>query len=109
MTTVTVVRRVPPPIIGVCGTVRDRAFEAFEATLDWLESTGILVDRYDPETDRSEIARLPAASQVLTTEGDRCLPLILVDGAIACSTRAPTRSQMARIVGRTRCGSGHPS
>jgi len=30
MTTLTVFRHPPPPIIGVCGVVFDRAFEAFE-------------------------------------------------------------------------------
>jgi hypothetical protein len=42
MTTVTVFRHPPPPVIGVCGVVLDRASETFEQSLDWLEATGIL-------------------------------------------------------------------
>jgi len=44
MTTVTVFRHPPPPVIGVCGVVFDRAFEAFDQNLDWLEAIGILVE-----------------------------------------------------------------
>jgi hypothetical protein len=37
---ITVIRRIPAPIIGTCGVLHDRAFESFEETLDWLEVTG---------------------------------------------------------------------
>ena len=46
----TVFRHVPPPIVGTIGTLYDRAFETFEANLDWLETTGVLVERFDPAT-----------------------------------------------------------
>ena len=40
MVFVTVFRHVPRPTAGMIGTLYDRAFEAFEANLDWLETTG---------------------------------------------------------------------
>ncbi len=102
MTTVTVFRRVPPPVIGVCGVVPDRASEALEESLDWLETTGVIVERFDPTSQPSEAGRFPGVDQALMREGDRVLPLILVDGVIASSGRRPTRSQLAQVVGRTR-------
>jgi len=102
MTTVTVFRRVPSPIIGVCGAVLDRAFEAFEESLDWLETTGILVERVDPDVQPDEVSRFSAATERLAGEGSRCLPLVLVDDVIASSAVHPTRSQLARLVGRSR-------
>jgi len=47
MTFVTVVRHVPRPIIGMIGTLHDPEFERFEANLDWLETTGVLVEQFD--------------------------------------------------------------
>lgn len=102
MTTVTVFRPLPPPIIGICGVLLDRASEAFEETLDWLEATGVLVERFDPERQPDEAARFSAVGRALASEGSGCLPLVLVDGAIVSSGVRPTRSQLARIVGRSR-------
>jgi hypothetical protein len=102
MTTVTVFRRVPPPIIGVCGAVLDRAFEFLEESLDWLETTGVLVDRFDPDAQPGEAARFQCVTDALAREGPRCLPLILVDGDIVSSGVHPTRTQLARVVGQNR-------
>jgi len=54
MTNVTVFLHPPPPVIGVCGVVSDRAFEAFEQNLDWLEAIGVLVERIDPQEQPEE-------------------------------------------------------
>ena len=102
MTTVTVFRHSPPPEIGVCGVVFDRAFEAFDQNLDWLEAIGILVERIDPQEQPEEAARFEAVRDSLARDGDRCLPLILVDGSIVSSGIRPTRSHLARLVGRSR-------
>ena len=101
MTTLTVFRHPPPPIIGVCGVVFDRAFEAFEQNLDWLETTGVLVERLDPQEQPEEAARFAAVRDLLAG-GHGCLPLILVDGVLVSSGLRPTRSQLARLVGRHR-------
>ncbi len=98
MTTVTVFRRVPPPIIGVCGVVPDRGFEAFEATLDWLETTGVLVERFDPEGAPAEAAVFDAALRASPREDVR-LPLVLVDGVVVSAGRSLTRAELARLVG----------
>jgi len=102
MTTVTVFRHPPPPVIGVCGVVLDRAFEAFEQNLDWLEAIGVLVERVDPQEEPEEAERFEAARDSLAREGQSCLPLILVDGVLVSARVHPTRSQLARLVGRNR-------
>ncbi len=102
MTTVTVFRHPPPPVIGVCGVVFDRAFEASEQNLDWLEAVGIVVERIDPQEHPEEAARFEAVRNLLASQGHRCLPLILVDGVLVSSGARPTRSQLARLVGRNR-------
>jgi hypothetical protein len=102
MTIVTVARRVPEPIIGMCGVRHDRAFETLEANLDWLETTGMPVERFDPETAPSEVATRPVVQQLLSANGERCLPLILVDDAVVSRGTYPSRAQLARAVGRGR-------
>jgi len=98
MTTVTVFRHVPPPIIGSCGIYHDRAFEVLEEELDWLEACGTVVERFDPATETAEVERREAVRQMLAAEGDRCLPLILGDGAIVSHGTYPSRTQLAHLV-----------
>jgi hypothetical protein len=102
MTTVTVFRHAPPPLIGVLGVLPDPVSEAFEQNLDWLEASGVLVERFDPYRQPGEAALFQAVTESLAKEGDRCLPLILVDGVVVSSGVDPTRSQLARVVGQHR-------
>jgi hypothetical protein len=104
MTFVTVFRHVPRPIIGMIGVLYDRAFEAFEANLDWLETAGVLVERFDPTTAPNEVTRRPVVQQLLSAQGDSCLPLILVDDAVVSQGGYPSRTQLARAVGSVRRG-----
>ena len=45
MTFVTLFRRVPEARTGMIGVAYDHKFEAFEANLGWLGTTGVLVDQ----------------------------------------------------------------
>jgi len=102
MTIVTVFREEPAPIIGVIGTLREAGFEAFERTLDWLETTGILVERFDPEKEPHEVAHFESVVGRLARDGRRCLPLVLVDGDMVSSGVRPGRARLARLVGQGR-------
>ena len=102
MTFVTVFRRVPKPITGMIGTLYDAEFERFEANLDWLETTGILVEQFDPSTAHTEVATRPAVQQILAADGDRCLPLILVNETVVSRGAYLSRAQLARAVGKQR-------
>jgi Arsenical resistance operon protein ArsD len=101
MALVTVFRHVPPPIIGTVGVIHDREFQAFEERLDWLETHGLPVERFDPATEPGEAAAHEPARQLLSIEGDRCLPLVLVNDAVLLSGGYPSRAQLARAVGRS--------
>lgn len=100
MTFVTVFRRVPKPITGMIGVLYDREFERFEASLDWLETTGVLVEQFDPSKAQKEVAKRPAVRQILSAEGDRCLPLILVNESLVSRGTYLSRAQLARAVGQ---------
>jgi hypothetical protein len=102
MTTVTVVRHAPPPLVGVLGVFPDRVAEALEQNLDWLEASGLVVERVDPYRQPEEAARFQGVAEALAREGSRSLPLILVEGVIVSSGVHPTRTQLARVVGQHR-------
>ncbi len=99
---VTVFRHVKRPIVGMTIVAGDPAFEALEANLDWLETTGTLVERCDPRTAPAEVEMRPAVQQLLSMKGSKALPLILVDGVVISEGVYPTRTQLARAVGRGR-------
>jgi hypothetical protein len=103
MGTVTVFRHIPPPIIGTVGVIHDRGFEAFEERLDWLEAGGLPVERFDPASEPGEVDAREPVRTLFAMEGDRCLPLILVDDAVVLSGRYPSRAELTRAVGRSRC------
>ena len=100
MTFVTVFRHVPKLITGMIGTLYDPEFERFEANLDWLETTGVLVEQFDPSTAQQEVAKRPAVQQIVSTDGDRCLPLILVNESVVSRGTYLSRAQLARAVGQ---------
>jgi hypothetical protein len=102
MDTITVIRHVPPPIIGMCGVSLDRATATLENDLDWLEALGVLVERLDPDVDSAEISRHGAVESLQRTQGRDCLPLVLVDEAVVSRGQYPTRTMLAHLAGLAR-------
>jgi arsenical resistance operon trans-acting repressor ArsD len=99
---VTVLRRQPKAIIGMCGIRPDREYERLEEALDWLETTGVLVERFDANTAPAELTNRPVVEALLTRDGARSLPIILFDDDFVSRGVVPTRSQLARLVGSHR-------
>jgi Arsenical resistance operon protein ArsD len=100
MTFVTVFRRIPRPITGMIGILQDPDFERFEVNLDGLETTAVLVEQFDPATAQEQVTKRPAVQQIVSAEGDRCLPLILVNESVVSRGRYLSRAQLARAVGQ---------
>ena len=98
---VTVFRTVPPLIVGTCGVVPNRDFDAFEERLDELEATGVVVERVDP-SDHNAIRGDPAVERIVLARGAQCFPLVLVDGEVVATGRYPTRAEWAHAVGAHR-------
>lgn len=90
---VAIIRRLPPPHIGVCGPVHDRTFEAFEADLDALELSGVVVDRRTPNDPRD----------------DERLPVITINGAVRWQGRYPTHEEWVHAIGEARRADLAPS
>jgi hypothetical protein len=82
------------------GILQDPDFEGFEANLDWLETTGVLVEQFDPSRAEGEVAKRPVVRQILSDEGEQALPVILVNEAVVSRGRYLSRAQLARAVGQ---------
>lgn len=86
---------------GICGPQVDPVLPRFAADLDWLKSKG-------HEVERSNLAQQPAAfaennvvREVLDREGVDCLPMIVVNGAIASKAVYPSRNELEALANGT--------
>ena len=84
---------------GVCGPSVDPQLVQFAADLDWLRSSGVEIVRYNLSQQPAAFVGTPAVKAALARSGNACLPLTLVDGAVKCEGRYPTRDMLAAFVG----------
>ncbi len=90
-----------PPLCcssGVCGPAIDPELPRFAADLDWLKAQGVSVERYNLAQHPGAFAENETVRQALATHGNECLPLVLVDGAIASRASYPTRETLADLL-----------
>ncbi len=84
---------------GVCGPSVDPILPRFAADLEWLKSKGVEVERYNLAQDLAAFAANPTAKQVLSSQGTKCLPMVLVDGRVVSQSDYPTREDLANFTG----------
>jgi arsenical resistance operon trans-acting repressor ArsD len=99
---ITVIRSVPAVIIGTVGVVPNHEFDAFEARLDAVEASGVIVERFQPDQAAVVDAQGPAVQQLVTDRGAGSFPLVLVNGEIVSSGRYPTSTEWAHALGSGR-------
>ncbi len=84
---------------GVCGPSVDPKLVQFRATLEWLRSQGIQVERYNPSDHYEAFAGNATVVKAVTDHGTSCLHLILLNGEIVSHNSYPSREELATIVG----------
>lgn len=93
-----------PPLCcssGVCGPSVDPLLAAFAADVDWLVSQGVTVARHNLAQEPQAFVVAALVRDALQREGDACLPLVMVDGAIVAKGAYPRRDELARLAGVT--------
>lgn len=80
---------------GVCGPAVDPELVRFAADLDWLKRQGVEVERYNLTQQPAAFAGNHVVKAALAKDGNDCLPLTLVDDAVLCQGKYPTRSELA--------------
>ena len=84
---------------GVCGTDVDPKIVQFASDLTWLKQQGASVERFNLAQQPAAFAENSVVRDALKTMGNECLPLVLINGAIATRSIYPTREQLALLAG----------
>lgn len=84
---------------GVCGSEVDPRLVQFASDLAWLAEQGVSVARFNLAQQPAAFAANPVVKEALQSHGNACLPLVLVEGAIATRSIYPTRDQLAALAG----------
>ena len=84
---------------GACGPKVDKRLVTFSAALEWLQSRGVEVLRYNPTQQYDAFVSNPAVVKTVNQRGSACLPMILIDGEIVSMGGYPNREELAGMVG----------
>lgn len=84
---------------GVCGPGVDPVLVQFASDAEWLQSKGVVVERNNLTGQPQAFAQTAVVGQNLREFGTACLPLTLIDGAVAFQGRYPTRAELAAQLG----------
>jgi arsenical resistance operon trans-acting repressor ArsD len=91
-----------PPLCcssGVCGPSVDPLLAAFAADVDWLVGQGVTVTRHNLAQEPPAFVAEPLVRDALQRDGNTCLPLLVLDGAIVARGAYPRRDELARLAG----------
>jgi hypothetical protein len=84
---------------GVCGPAIDPSLARFASDLDWLTQQGARVERFSLSQQPYAFAINTIVRTTLHEQGPECLPMVLVDGVIACQGKYPSRAMLAKLTG----------
>jgi hypothetical protein len=84
---------------GVCSTTVDPDLARFAADLDWLQKQGVTVERFNLAQQPGAFVQYDAVKDALTTRGNDCLPMVLLDDRIAVEGSYPSRETLAALAG----------
>ena len=82
---------------GVCGPNVDKKLVEFSAALEWLQSGGVEVLRYNPTQQYDAFVSNPNVVKTVNERGSESLPLILVNGEIVSMGGYPDRAELAAM------------
>jgi hypothetical protein len=84
---------------GVCGPNVDPVLVRFSSDLHWLANQRAVVERYNLAQQPQAFVASEVVKAALREDGNQCLPLILVDGAVVSKGAYPTREELVRLTG----------
>ncbi|MFA9275753.1 MAG: arsenite efflux transporter metallochaperone ArsD [Candidatus Aquirickettsiella gammari] len=84
---------------GVCGVDTDQQLVSFAADVDWAKKQGAQIERFNLAQQPMAFAENVVVKSFLERSGTEGLPLILLDGEIALTSRYPRRAELARWLG----------
>ncbi|BCS32927.1 hypothetical protein TBR22_A21510 [Luteitalea sp. TBR-22] len=91
-----------PPLCcssGVCGPSVDPLLAAFAADVQWLGQQGVEVVRHNLAQAPQDFVSTAVVKELLSLEGEACLPVVLVNGEVLQRGAYPRREALARAAG----------
>lgn len=82
---------------GICGSGHDPTLVTFASDLEWLKAKGIEVVRHGLSFEPSEFVKNEAVKCLLNKEGNKGLPILVIDGEIVSKGTFPSREKLANI------------
>ena len=89
---------------GVCGPQVDPVLVRFAADVEWLQTQGIEVQRFNLAQNPAAFVENEQVKAALTEKGEAALPLLLADGQVLASGFYPERANLAAALGLDRGG-----
>lgn len=83
---------------GVCGPEVDPALVRIAADLEWLQASGVEVERFNLSQQPAAFVSNAEVAAAIRARGD-ALPLLVVDGKIVAQGSYPAREVLAELVG----------
>ena len=80
---------------GACGPDADDEPAQFAASLEWLKSSGVSVERFNLGFDPGEFATNDTVKSKLETEGIECLPLLIANNQVIKTGGYMSRKDLA--------------
>ena len=84
---------------GVCGPTVDPVLARFAGDLHWLVGQGVAVERFNLALQPQAFAASELVKSALRQHGNKCLPLLLLDGTVIGQGSYPSRADLARMAG----------
>jgi len=82
---------------GICGNSVDPKLVTFASDLEWLKKQGIDVVRHGLSFEPAEFVKNEAVKSTLQSDGNDCLPIIIIDNKIVSKACYPTREKLAEL------------
>lgn len=86
---------------GICGNSVDPKLVTFAADLEWLKKQGIDVVRYGLSFEPAKFVENEAVKTTLQSDGNGCLPIIIIENKIMSKACYPSRQKLAEICNLT--------
>ena len=86
---------------GACGPNVEPRLTQFAADLEWLMSHGVEVRRFSFDQEPHAFAECELVRIAVAKSGDKCLPLILLDGEVVAEGAYPSREELAVLTSVT--------
>jgi len=82
---------------GICGNSVDPKLVTFASDLEWLKKQGIDVVRHGLSFEPAEFVKNEAVKSTLQSDGNDCLPIVVIDNKIVSKACYPTREKLAEL------------